>query len=263
MSKSLDIQRMKKMARWNIAIDKPYLIKTTLACLACVVIIFQFQNLTYLFGSRHNINMSVGSGMSFLLAFLLMSGGFFFSSFDKNKDGIRSMMLVPASNLEKFTTRYLLCVILYVAIGVVSIIAADILQYLVGLIIQRDNVASVSMEIIQTIQNITDWPAGLLLMLIVIGFWVHTVYLLGSQVIRPIKLGWVVSTLFIVLLFIGVVSVIPSHDEVYGSARWLGTFVRENKWAIELLFVGLSVLNYWLAYRLFCRRQMIGKLFIY
>ena len=35
------------------AIDKPYLIKTTLACLACVVIIFQFQNLTYLFGSRH------------------------------------------------------------------------------------------------------------------------------------------------------------------------------------------------------------------
>ena len=56
---------------------------------------------------------------------------------------------------------------------------------------------------------------------------------------------------------------IGSHDEVYGSARWLGTFVRENKWAIELLFVGLSVLNYWLAYRLFCRRQMIGKLFIY
>lgn len=256
MSKNFDFKRLGKLLRWTLVTDRPYSIKCLGMYVGMIGIMFQMLNLHYAMGDyQGGIHFIYAISVFMPLAVLAFGGSYFVVSYAYWKDGIRELIMLPASRFEKFIVRYLVPIIIQLCCLLVAFVVADVLQYLVGLIIGREPLEWMMPKIVTWYQRFNIDGSAIVFAIGI--FWVNTLYLLGANFFRNLKYNWVVTTVVLLVIFIAVMMLLPSG--MYDKGRITAQFFKQWSTILCIVLLATGCLNIWLAFRLFSSRPLIGK----
>lgn len=227
-----------------------------------------------IFTGQEEIMMQIGTIYMMLGVFLVISGIFAASNLSNKQKMIADKML-PASDLEKFLTRCIFALPGCLAIGLTAMLAADMLRSVISLTLGYgmpawyltcifDGEAS---GLIMGLNN-TD---GSILALSVTGavMWqwtTHSFYVLGGMLFRRhqfvlTSMVGVVSRVIVMAMVANIAPLIPEFDDMaeYGEVEKL---MHMFGWLAVALATALTALNYWLAYKIYTRMQIINNKWI-
>lgn len=258
MNSYFNIQRAGWLSRWILTTDWPFFLKQGSTTLAVMIFMCQIPNLTYFFVDEADNQFPAIVAMFTLLGVLLFGGYYMMYSYSHWKEGLRELHMLPASNLEKFLMRYLLSFLCMLVSTVVAILAADLLQYVVGWVIGRPDKGFISSIIRDMLSHSSGKPTPKGVLILAQFLWIHTFYLMAANLFRSIKFGWLYASIFLLLLFMGGYQVLVACRIFDNSGQVLQFFNSHACW-FTALFLAISVLHVWLAYRLFCRHQLVGR----
>ena len=136
--------RFGKMARWSLVNDRSYYVRTFLQMVAVLTLVFLF------FTMEHNGNHVYDGKVHYMdhytpcffvtlymfIITLVIGPSLMFYSM-KGKHDRQTLLMLPASNLEKYLMRYSTWILL-VPIVLLAFFAADLIQYIVNFLLGRD-----------------------------------------------------------------------------------------------------------------------------
>ena len=258
MSSTFSFPRFMKLARWTIATDSQYNRHWGSLYLVIFTVMLMMTNLEFFLKSKVDEEVSCIQVLAVITIFFLTGGSMMFNSFTKNHDALRCLYLLPASNAEKFVARYIVPMLTHLLMLIGSLLVADLLQYVVGLVIGRDPASLITIHTLRKIGHFMSSPGvGVILLF---GLWIHTFFLLGCNFFRSIKYSWIFTAILLVLLFAVFAILQPFQtDDMYHSGYNLGHIIKSHAWFSIPLLIILSIVQTWLAYHLFSRRQLIGR----
>ena len=249
-----NIKRFGKLACWTLRNERNFLVRNTLQMLVAMSLIYLFFTLGFLKinGSSPNYPACGMATLMMFTVFIVIGPGTMFHSM-KGKHDMQALLLLPASNFEKYLMRYASWLIL-VPLFLMSVLCADLIQYAVNGLLGHEKtmfVASKAMELLS--RSLTDTPANELNGLIIPLVCFHAAYALGGTFFRSPKYAWVFTTLVIILIVILMAWLLPASVNLneHSSDRMF--------MAWNILAVVWVILAFWLSYRVFCRTQVIGK----
>jgi hypothetical protein len=205
-------------------------------------------------------------------------------------------LMMPATKLEKFFSRAFINIVLVIVMAYVALFLADLVRMLCVPFFEADGFYGFTVH--QIFVNLFDpfkavfengstnalivngeivtpvWSFGMCFMAVVCivlsGLWSHSVFLLGGCIWRKgALLKTIVSAMIISLLVLWLlVNIAPSID-VWAENRLAPWLEQRFETEEDLLRVGFPIVaflnlafvvfNWWLAYRLFSRKQMISR----
>ena len=249
-----NIHRFGKLACWTLRNERNFLVRNTLQMLVAMSLIYLFFTLGFLKinGSTANYPACGMATLMMFTVFLTIGPGTMFNSM-KGKYDRQALLMLPASNFEKYLMRYASWLIL-LPLFIVSVLCADLIQYAVNYMLGNEKtmfVVSKAMELLS--RSMTDTPAKELNGLIIPLACFHAAYALGGTFFRSPKYAWVFTTLVIILIVILMAWLLPSS-------------VNLNEQSSDRLFMAWNILTvvwvilaFWLSYKVFCKTQVIGK----
>ena len=198
-----NIQRFGKLACWTLRNERNFLVRNTLQMLVAMSLIYLSFTLGFLKinGSTANYPACGMATLMMFTVFLTIGPGTMFNSM-KGKYDRQALLMLPASNFEKYLMRYASWLIL-LPLFIVSVLCADLIQYAVNYMLGNEKtmfVASKAMELLS--RSWTDTPAKELNGLIIPLVCFHAAYALGGTFFRSPKYAWVFTTLVIILIVI-------------------------------------------------------------
>lgn len=254
-----NINRFGKLACWTLRNDKRYYVKSFLQIFVVTLLIFLFFTMVVKMNGRYDSGYRtcvVAMVMMFCVTITMGPAWMFYSM--EGKHDMQSLMMLPASNFEKYLMRYSSFLIL-LPIYVVGPLLADLLQYLIHLIVGHDYgcfVVSVAWDeiFVNTLSEEISKPRFIATVIVVL-LWIQSLYALGATLFRTRKFNWIITTVVLILLVVllfknqGRVEAIDLKDDST-------TLTYATGFGIYLAF---TMINYWLSYRFFCRTQVRGK----
>ena len=257
-----NIQRFGKLARWSLVNDKKYFIKSFLQVFAILTFLFLF--FTWVM-NRESVHSDINAYETCSIAVVILFGvtcvvgsSFMFYSMEGKHD-MQNLMMLPASNLEKYLMRYASWILL-LPLYLVALLGADVLQYVVNLIVGHEHVTFVTTTLVDSLSRLFQLEVHSHLRfvfwnsLLSLSVWFHSLYALGATFFRTRKFNWVLTTLVIILLTILQAWALPYEEHVSASEATTTDLL-----ITDLVALCWTILNFWLSYRLFCRQQVIGK----
>lgn len=248
--KQFNIQRFGRLARWTLTIDKKYHVKSFFQNLVVFTLVFVFfTSITFTVNQQAANYMPCSIAAIVAFAVTLIAGPSFMFYSMSGKHDMQGLLMLPASNLEKYLMRYASWIIL-LPIQLVAYFAADLLQYAFGLAVGHEQVRLVTNAVIEFCQS--DMPLSYRMTFVWLFAWLHSVYAVGATFFRFRKNNWIATSM--VLIVVGILlSAIAGHWQYVNMFWW------NNHGYFNQLFLVLIVFNFWLSYRLFCKTQVIGK----
>jgi len=240
--KYFNIDRFLKLARWSLTMDRRWFVKNTLAWAVVLTLMFLF------FTCVMKMNGQVATLASYqactfmvvctTVALFVLGPTMMFNSMRGKHDDQRLLML-PASNLEKYLVRYSYWLLLFPCFFA-SFVVADLLQFLVNGMLGHEGRMLVMQYLADGVidfhwQDDIPRPLGVDIEITIV--WLHSFYAVGTTFFRSHKYNWILTSVALIVLGI-----------ILGSLWPKGYF----------LVIGI-VFNFWLSYWLFCRQQVIGK----
>lgn len=256
--------RFGKLARWSLTNDRSYYVRTFLQMVAVLTLAFLFFTIegngtVRLDGkeyvSDHYTPCFFISLYAFIITIVVGPSLMFYSM--KGKHDRQTLLMLPASNLEKYLMRYSTWILL-VPILLLAFFAADLIQYIVNWLLGRDYTTFVTTHFLYD-EHMVNWRARICEEIsrdgafnhYFTGLWLHSVYALGATFFRSHKFNAVFTTIVIIVGLMGFVWAFGGESKgVTASSSYTVDYV---------IWSALTVLNFWLSYRLFCRTQVIGK----
>lgn len=256
-----NFNRFGKLAKWSLTKDKRYFVKSFLQMLVVMLLLFLFFTEMVNTNEVPNPNYKACGAiviLAFAIQFVFGPSMMFYSM--EGKHDMQTLMVLPASNFEKYLMRYSTWLI-QLPLFVVAFFGADLMQYLYHWVLGHDYgrlvVSTLTDTMSEMFQNEMNSPntSKFWTSFIVTGIWLHSVFALGATFFRSRKFNWVLSLLVIILIGILILWLTPDNPALqYGQKSTTLNFVLGN-----VIYIGLILLNFWLSYRLFCRTQVIGK----
>ena len=250
-----NINRFAKLARWSLTNDKKYHMKSFMQCFVVLLLVFLlFTMVNINVNNRYGFYMActISVIVSFAVTIILGSSFMFYSM--EGKHDMQALLMLPASNFEKYLMRYASWIIL-LPLHLVAFFAADLLQYVIYWLLGREEVRLVTVALVEMV--IDAWhriPVELHAPLVVSAafsiVWLHSCYALGATFFRSNKYNWVATTIVIILITVVQLAILPDSKELINR---MSTFMEAS---ITVVWI---IVNFWLSYRLFCRQQVIGK----
>ena len=254
-----NINRFGKLACWSLTNDKRYYVKSFLQIFVVTLLIFLFFTMVVKMNGRYDGGYRacvVAMVMMFCVTITMGPAWMFYSM--EGKHDMQSLMMLPASNFEKYLMRYS-CFLILLPIYVVGPLLADLIQYLIHLIVGHDYGRFVVSELwnevfVNTLSDEISKPRFIASMVVSV-LWVQSFYALGATLFRTRKFNWIITTVILILLGVllfnsqGKVEAIELNDHSSTLTYVVGFGI----------YLVLTVFNYWLSYRQFCRTQVIGK----
>lgn len=209
------------------------------------------------------VESSGGLIMLIAVCYLIFRGAFLLNDVKRNQDRIFLLML-PASNAEKFWARVIHATLVNALICLVALVAADALQAIIHGILGMHTTsltASAFNNVTVTVNvGIYDaWVFGAVLFTLNL-IWLQSLYALGGTFFR--KHQWICTTIVMMagLAFFLAANVYVAF-QVF-EAEWLDGYVLDiygTGYILMGIFVLFIALNYWLSYKLFTRLQLINN----
>ena len=259
-----DFNRFGKLARWSLVNDRSYYVRTFLQMVTVLTLVFLFFTLE---GNGTTIHDEKGYtvdhympclfvSLYVLIITLVIGPSLMFYSM-KGKHDRQTLLMLPASNLEKYLMRYSTWILL-VPILLLAFFAADLIQYVVNWLVGRDYTTFVTTHFLFN-EHLVSWRTHVWNELsedggfnrYFTGLWLHSVYALGATFFRSRKFNTIFTTIIII---VGLMVCIWLFE---GESKQVAT---SSSYTVEYVICSvLTVINFWLSYRLFCRTQVIGK----
>ena len=254
-----NIKRFGKLAKWTLVNDKKYLVKSFLQVFAILTFLFLF--FTWVM-NRESVHSDINAYETCSIAVVILFGvtcvvgsSFMFYSMEGKHD-MQNLMMLPASNLEKYLMRYASWILL-LPLYLVALLGADVLQYVVNLIVGHEHVTFVTTTLVDSLSRLFQLEVHSHLRFVFwnsLFVWFHSLYALGATFFRTRKFNWVLTTLVIILLTILQAWALPYEEHVSASEATTTDIL-----ITDLVALCWTALNFWLSYKLFCRQQVIGK----
>ena len=209
----------------------------------------------------------VGSIYAFAVVFIIVNGANIIRDLKTKQQRIDELVL-PATNLEKFTARVLASTVLVLILVAAGIVAGDILQMLINMLLHKGTFGSISLyatkqmySMMETsiiaIENVAHKPIRFMFVLTLISG--NAFYLLGGMLFR--KTAWLKTTLAVIVISIALFSMFVGYAYVvYGYTNYvvyMPEWMQESWFNITLLIVQTCAC-YYFAYRIYCRLQAIN-----
>ena len=254
----LNIHRFGKLVRWSLTNDKRYYVKSFMMMFVMMLLIFLFFTLLTKTHQGHygNYGPCIFAVVAMIIVTVVMGPAYMFYSMEGKHDR-QALLMLPASNFEKYVMRYSTWFIL-LPLFIVAFLAADLLQYAVHGVLGHNYGTFVASLVVKFLSDLSKSavPFHEVNSFIVTGVWAHSMYALGSTFFRSRKHNWILTTVVIILI-----SMLTVWLTKEGSPMQFDWKVSKVNYAIgSAIDIGWAVLNFWLSYRLFCRTQVIGKL---
>ena len=261
-----NFNRFGKLARWSLTNDRSYYVRTFLQMVTVLTLVFLFFTLE---GNGTTIHDEKGyttdhympcffvSLYVFIITVIIGPSLMFYSM--KGKHDRQTLLMLPTSNLEKYLMRYSTWILL-LPILLLAFFAADLIQYVVNWLVGRDYTTFVTTHFLFD-ERLVSWRTRLWNELsedggfnhYFTGLWLHSVYALGATFFRSHKFNAIFTTIVLIMFVMSLIWLLNNFAEsdsiVIGGQDKVGYIV----------CIGLTVVNFWLSYRLFCRTQVIGK----
>ena len=181
-----------------------------------------------------------------------------------------NFLILPASNIEKFLGRLLYVTLLVFVPYIVAILLADVLHMLIFPFFAGEGKGKVLQEVHETLNEYINLPLYLLLLIDCLLFvWEASIYVLGGCYWRKHPfLKTFASILFVTIVAIAVLgySFWKIASEVKAPVEALQIWMDKYLGGISQTFLLLicagvffvwTLLNFYGAYRLFCRSQVV------
>ena len=209
----------------------------------------------------------VGSIYVFAVVLIIVNGANIIRDLKTKQQRIDELVL-PATNLEKFTARVLASTVLVLILVAAGIVAGDILQMLINMLLHKGTFGSISLYAtkqmysmmetnILAIENVAHKPIRFMFLLTLISS--NAFYLLGGMLFR--KTAWLKTTLAVIVISIAIFSMFVGYAYVvYGYTNYvvyMPEWMQESWFNITLLIVQTCAC-YYFAYRIYCRLQAIN-----
>lgn len=209
----------------------------------------------------------VGSIYVFAVVLIIVNGANIIRDLKTKQQRIDELVL-PATNLEKFTARVLASTVLVLILAAAGIVAGDILQMLINMLLHKGTFGSISLyatkqmySMMETsiiaIENVAHKPIRFMFLLTLISG--NAFYLLGGMLFR--KTAWLKTTLAVIVISIAIFSMFVGYAYVvYGYTNYvvyMPEWMQESWFNITLLIVQTCAC-YYFAYRIYCRLQAIN-----
>ena len=209
----------------------------------------------------------VGSIYVFAVVLIIVNGANIIRDLKTKQQRIDELVL-PATNLEKFTARVLASTVLVLILAAAGIVAGDILQMLINMLLHKGTFGSISLYAtkqmysmmetnILAIENVAHKPIRFMFVLTLISS--NAFYLLGGMLFR--KTAWLKTTLAVIVISIALFSMFVGYAYVvYGYTNYvvyMPEWMRSAWFNITLLIVQTCAC-YYFAYRIYCRLQAIN-----
>jgi hypothetical protein len=224
-----------------------------------------FLSYTSIFVEQYSSAMSSILHAAFIIYLLFCGSSILRMS--KRQQYVDKLML-PASKLEKYTASYLLTIVLGLAAIAVSFVVADVVNYLVMLLLNSDKATLVTLSLFNQVSDSNEYAtAGEVVADVLAFWWIHSLYLLGGTYFR--KRNWIFTTLTLIVAFLVVGGGLTfvtwkTLNLLYGDYFRI-VFIDGAEgyigWGLAILTSAFIVLNYWLSYRFYKRIQLIGHKF--
>jgi hypothetical protein len=261
-----NINRFGKLVKWSLTNDKGFYLKQALQVFAAFALIFLYFTTSYfsfrVHGTEQNyIPCCVSVLMMIIITFVTGPSWLFYSM--KGKHDLQTLLMLPASNFEKYLMRYSTWLIL-LPLYFVAFFAADLVQYLVNVLAGHEG-AFVTVKMVDFFEmvngTLTRYYQGcegnqkgrFLHSAIAVAIWIHSVYALGGTFFRSRKFSWALTTVAFIALTMLWVSIVPEKSD--GNRA----FSMHELIVWDVIYLVWAIVNFWLSYRLFCRQQVIGK----
>ena len=255
-----NFNRFVKLAKWSLTVDRGFYLKNLLN-------VFVVLSLLFIAFTTHFFHIIVmGENADYTMCFIVtmvmfiitvVTGPSWMFSNMKGQHDLQTLLMLPASNLEKYLMRYSTWILL-LPLYIVAFFGADLVQYLVNVIWGNENLAFVTTEVINDLSDTFTklskedprnmWHGGIATMLLF-----HSVYTLGGTFFRSHKFAWILTTVVIIVVCMFCIWLLPQGTGYSDKDSSQVTFGWDVFYAVW--FLG----NFWLSYRLFCRQQVIGK----
>lgn len=276
MNKVLDFHRLAMVLRWDALSNWKKYVRNTLG----LAFVFSFICIWYQFNMRSNgyvmKNLYLGnvSGLFMFISFIIFffCGSRIFINM-KTKASRSLFLMLPATNMEKFTSRLLYTVLGTSLMIVASWMIADIIQFVFSLFLtpgmQGSLVGKTFEELFLKnnfdsshfiVRNGTSvlgqtFPVGMLLLSLTI--FTHSFFTLGGTVFRKSATLLTICSSFILMFLMALISSFVDEDVL----RHLVQSIEPNTfgWLMVMVLLLLSAFNYWAAYKLFTHMQIINN----
>ena len=280
MNKVLDFHRLAMVLRWDALSNWKKYVRSTLG----LAFVFSFICIFYQFNWRSNgyvtyndvkdLYLGNVSGMFMFISFIIFffCGSRIFINM-KTKASRSLFLMLPATNMEKFTSRLLYTVLGTSLMIVASWMIADIIQFVFSLFLtpgmQGSLVGTAFEELFLknnfdsshfVVRNGTSvlgqtFPVGMLLLSLTI--FTHSFFTLGGTVFRKSATLLTICSSFILMFLMALISSFVDDDVLVHFVQSMqpNTF----GWLMVNVFLLLSVFNYWASYKLFTHMQIINN----
>ena len=256
-----DLHRFGQLLKWTMVQDKAYYKKSFLQMVVVVLLAFIFFLFVTSYGKddawnnyEQGYKISAGLILFLVVGSVVLGPCSMFHSMSGKHDR-QNLLLIPASNFEKYLVRYISW-ILMVPVWIVAILLADVLQYAIHVILGYEYYQFVVVRVVDIVKFMVESaslaPKYLFFSLVIVGLWLHSVYTLGATFFRSRKYSFVYSTFAWIAVTILLSWLFPNwtlSKEQLPDAYLIGN-------AINIVW---TIVNFWLSYVVFCRTQVIGK----
>lgn len=278
MNKVLDFHRLAMVLRWDALSNWKKYVRNTLG----LAFVFSFICIWYQFNMRSNgyvtyndvkdLYLGNVSGLFMFISFIIFffCGSRIFINM-KTKASRSLFLMLPATNMEKFTSRLLYTVLGTSLMIVASWIIADIIQFVFSLFLtpgmQGSLVGTVFEELFLknnfdsshfVVRNGTSvlgqtFPVGMFLLTI----FTHSFFTLGGTIFRKSATLLTICSSFILMFLMALISSFVDDDVLVHFVQSMepNTF----GWLMVMVLLLLSAFNYWAAYKLFTHMQIINN----
>jgi hypothetical protein len=248
-----NINRFGKLARWSLTNDKKYYTRSFLQVFAMLMLVFlSFTGIIIRMSNVAPNYQACGVVVIMMFAINIIIGPSLMFYSMTGKHDRQSLLMLPASNFEKYLMRYSSWILL-LPLYAIAFLSADLIQYLVHVIMGHDFAMFVTSKLLDYIHVMKAIPLSKSnwLDIAIFLFWLHSLYALGGTFFRSRKFNWVLTT--IVFIAFCIVCMWSFDTDIKSKPQtW-------THGVMEALYFVWALVNFWLSYKLFCRTQVIGK----
>ena len=250
MNNNFNIKRFINTFVWTLEASKKELITSVVSLFFVFALVLTLGSTTTFF---NNIEFASGFCTGLFFVYIMISGCWIGSNL-KTKQQIIMYKMLPASNLERFLSRYFYITFIWIMGGILAFAAADLVQIIVNIIIGNEVKSSIPFIYI-TISDGSEegLPFIEFLAMYLVYVWIHSLYILGGVFFR--KNQFVLTTLVNIVLAIVLTKIIKETG--------IFIFIDDIQTTFIIVFLILLIaLNYYFSFKLFCRIQVINNKWI-
>ena len=270
---NFDIRRFGLVLRWMAVSTRKEVLSNTGAMFFAYMVVFVTNMLSSLHADfEHAESRLDGAVVLNTMVFMVICviGGCWIINNMRTKEQRITFIMLPASRLEKFVARAFYVTVVWAVMAFAAYCLADVFRILMSLVMGVHVVGCTIPRFLSQIFddyivpyfiiNKSSWVEMLLLAAYCSWvFWIHSIYVLGGVFFR--RRQFVLTSCFNFLLAIAgtlVASVLLKNYLAVGSTGNIGILAI----AACVVFILWGAADWWLAYRLFRRMQVINNKWI-